>query len=159
MNGKEIVWLPKDIAAKLKGIEETKLIDAVITEYIKQSRQNIRDEISYLDDDVLQFKAAMTKAKIDFSEAKDVQLSLFTKIWQTHEDDIRILRAKVSQVKEVIAPLRIEIEQLKGLMGSVRMHEVDDLLKTMNQINNSFYGETGNILRFLFDNYKNPKAE
>ena len=153
---KEIVWLPKSLANKIKGMEDGKLMEAEIIKYFDESKRNMQIEIEALDDCVLQYRGLMTKAKKAFQEAKEEQLDSAYALWEKFEDDMKGLRDFVGKAKNELAPLKNELVEIKAMMSEVDRWGLKELLGIIKEINGSYYSETNNILRFLLNNYKKP---
>src|SRR5688572_20798439 len=89
---KEIVWLPKSLAEKVKQITDGKLLELEILKYAEESKSSLRQDIESIEEDVLQYRAFMVKAKNAFKEAKDEQLDASYALWEKFEDDLKGLR-------------------------------------------------------------------
>lgn len=153
---KEIVWLPAGLAKKVKDIQDVKYLEDEIVKYVEQSKRNFKIEIESIDEDILQYRAFMIKAKNAFKEAKDEQLQASYDLWEKYEDDLTKIRDYVSTAKQAVTPLKQELDEIKRLMQEIDKYGIKDLLELIKEINSHYYGETANMLKFLFDNYKKP---
>lgn len=156
---KDLVWLPKSLADKIKQIEDGRLLEAEIMRYAEQSKENLRIETESIEGDVLQYRAYMVKAKNAFKEAKEEQLTAAYALWEKFEDDMKGLREYVTKAKGAIEPLKNELLQVKQLMGEVDKWGIRELLSIVKELNSNYYSESNNMLRFLLNNYKKPNSE
>ena len=157
---KEIVWLPKKLADKVKGYqEEGKPYENIILQYLDESKNEVKSNLETLDEDVLQYKALMVKAKNAFKEAKEEQLSQSYEIWEDFDKELVSVRSKVEEMKNTISPIKSEIEDIKKLLDGVSSWEIEKFLEVIKEVSNylAYEGDTAKILRFLFDNYKKDK--
>jgi chromosome segregation ATPase len=153
---KELVWLPKSVAKQVQEVIDEKAKETVIFALIEDSKRDIQISLESLEDDVIQYKGAMIRARKAFEEAKNEQLTANYEMWEVFEKDLPSVEAKVQKMKEKIAPLKKELDELKTLMDSVRKYEIQDLLESVESVSRhlSYDGDTGKLLRFLFENYK-----
>lgn len=71
---REIVWLPKSLAIKVKEVDDVKAIEELILNHVAECKGTLAAEVDNMDDDIIQFRAHMIRAKNAFVEAKDVHL-------------------------------------------------------------------------------------
>lgn len=154
---KEYVFIPKKLAEKIKDLESDKQMEDTIIGYYNQSRRELQGELDCLDEDVIQYKANMMKARQAFREAKEEQLDANYELWEKFDADIKGVSAYVAKATSQLQPLKAELSQLKELMNQIDKWEIEKLVGLIDKLNSSFYGETGNILKFLFENYKSQR--
>lgn len=154
MEEKELVWLPKSLAERIKGFTDNSEYEAAIVKYIEESKADFKINIESIEEDVLQYKAFMIKAKNAFREAKEEQLNASYELWDKFDGDLSKVRDYVSRVRKEIEPLKKDIEQLNSEISKISKWEIEGLLKLLQEINGQMYGETANMIKFLFDNYK-----
>lgn len=153
---KELVWLPASLAKRIKDIQDTKYLENEIVKYTEETKRNFKTEIECIDEDVLQYKAFMIKAKNAFKDAKDEHLNASYELWEKYETDLTKVRQYVNTVNLAIEPLKKELNDVKNLMQEIDKYGIKDLLELIKEVNSHYYGETANMLKFLFDNYKKP---
>jgi hypothetical protein len=151
---KELVWLPKDVAEKVLQLEEAKKSGDLVLEYIEQAKRDLNISLESLDEDVIQFKAQMISARKKFEEAKTVELAANYEVWEKFDLEKAGIRKKAQDLKQELQPMIDELNQVKRLMSEINSYDISNLLKIIKEVNQSFYGETGNVLTFLFNNYK-----
>lgn len=156
---KEIVWLPKSLAKKLKDNTEKSMEEELILKYIDDSKKDIGYSLESLDEDVLRFKASMIRAKNAFKEAKDEQLEANYKLWEDYDKDLSVVREKMDSLKNLIKPVREEVENLNEEINKIRVWDIKELLDTLGTISSilSYDNEQSRVIKYLFENYK-PKA-
>lgn len=154
MEEKDLVWLPKSVAARIKELEKASEQGDLVLEYVEQSKRDLKTSLESLEDDVIQYKAQMISARKKFEEAKNAELDANYAMWEKFDVEKSTLKRKVGDAVGELKPLVDELNNVKKLMGEIRSYDIENLVKLINQLNGNFYGETGNILKFLFDNYK-----
>lgn len=153
---KEFVYLPKSMANKIKSAETDKTKLNIIDDYIRESKQEIKNNLESLESDVVQYKAMMLKAKEAFREAKEEQLNASYKLWEKFDKELAEVRTKVEKVKEEIMPIKKILEETKDLLNNINTYQVENLFKSIKEIGNeiSYNSTNGKILKFIIDNYK-----
>lgn len=153
---KELVWLPKELADKVKALDNGDAYESEILKFVDDSRRSLKSDIAVLDEEVLMYRAAMVKAKQALRKAFEEEMQDFEELWATHSDQFVGIRDKAKGVVDQLQPIKKELQDLKALMNDVQTWDVERLLKLLDQVN-VYVGQqsdTGNILKFLFDNYK-----
>jgi phage shock protein A len=153
---KELVWLPLELAKKVKDLTDAKAIENEILKYVADFKLSLRTDMEQVDEDIIRYKASMIKAKQMFREVCETEMADFENLWATHADDLARVKRKVEQVKEAISPIRSELQELKTNMNSIREWDVKGLLDVLEKVSYHINsnGPTGSILQFLFENYK-----
>lgn len=153
----DLVWLPESLAKKLKEVQDDKLIEDMILEYINETKTYLQTDIKNFEDEVLIYRGSMIKAKQAFKEAKDEQLNAMYALWEKSEKDIEQIRDLVGKAKKELEPLKKELDEIKILMSSIDKFGIQNLLEIIKELNSHYYGETKDIINFLFKNYKREK--
>jgi predicted RNase H-like nuclease (RuvC/YqgF family) len=155
---KELVWLPKEVAARVKQLEDAKKSGDLVLEYVEQSKRDLKTSLESLEDDVIRFKSQMISARKKFEDAKNVELEANYAVWEKFDLEKSSIRKKAGELKDELKPMIDELKQVKQLMDQINTYDIQRLLTIIKDLNHSFYGETGNILTFLFNNYKKNDA-
>ena len=117
---KDLVWLPKSVANKVKQLETVEEADRLVQEYIKTKRQDFNRELENLDDDVLIFKGSCLKHRQELKKVYVEQSELLDKLWEDCGDmGSKIHRHAVALAAE-LAPLTAEVKNLKASIDEVR---------------------------------------
>ena len=158
MNDKELVWLPKDLAERLKSLEPDE-IEKLVLGYIDETRLDYKQGLEALEDDVLTYKAIGVKIKNDFRDVKNEHLKTVYDIWEDIDKDIPAVRNKVDRIISELKPLKDEINQINKVVSQIRTFDIKKLIEFIDFFISNVYGETENILKYLMDTYKTPKKE
>ena len=117
---RDLVWLPKSVADKVKQLETVEEADRLVQEYIKTKRQDFNRELESLDDDVLIFKGSCLKHRQELKKVYVEQSELLDKLWEDCGDmGSKIHRHAVALAAE-LAPLTAEVKNLKASIDEVR---------------------------------------
>jgi hypothetical protein len=157
---KEFVYLPIDLAKKVKGLEDVKEIENEILKYVADSKLSLRQDIANIDDEIVVYKASMIKARQSFKTAMDEEFAEWEKLWEEKSGLYDKIQAANRKFKDSTSVLKQELDSVKQVMQSIDKWDIEALLGTIETISShlSYNGETGKILKFLFDNYKRPTA-
>lgn len=153
---KEFVYLPKELAEKIKQIQDSKVIESIIIDYIDESKREIQANLENLDDDVIKYKGLMLKAKKAFEDAKNEQLTASYALWEKFEDERPNTTEKIESIVNLLNPLVNKLEEVNSLMAKVNLYDLEKFLKILSEISNlvGYNGQTAELLKFLFENFK-----
>lgn len=156
---KDLVWLPKSLAEKVKQLEEGREQEKLVLTYLEESKSSLKADLETLDEDVAIYVGLMTKARQSFEKAKNEQLNSAYTTWEKFDEELGELRKKVKTVSEEVKPIKDELEQVNELLRQVHSWEINDLLKTVEALRGHLSGdrETAKILRFLYKTYGKTK--
>lgn len=156
---KELVWLPVSLVKKLKRTQDKGEQETLILKYIDESERDIQYSIESLEDEVVRYKGAMLKARKAFEEAKNEQLGANYAMWEKFEEELPSLEKKIETVKDLVAPVANQIEDLEKTLEKLQTYRIEDLLKLIENINRElcYDSNTSKILKFLVKEYK-PEA-
>lgn len=154
---KDLVWLPKSVAAKVKLVETVEEADNMIQEYIKTKRQDFTRELENLDDDVLIFKGVCLKHRQELKKVYDEQTDLLDKLWEDcgdmgskiHEHAVA-LAAELAPLTAEVKNLKSSIEEVKRLIGQVDFYPQQTFIQTVESIAR-MDDKTKGLLRDLLD--------
>lgn len=150
------LYLPASQAKRLKDVTDGK-IDGFIEEYIAESKRELKISLDAMDDDIVTYKAGMISAKKEFQEAKDEALKANWDLWDEFDDQQKSIRAKSEECVKELKPLTDELLKISNLLSNIKKWEIEGFLEMINDIKSSLYGENGNIIKFLIENYKRPE--
>ena len=117
---KDLVWLPKSVANKVKQLETVEEADRLVQEYIKTKRQDFNRELENLDDDVLIFKGSCLKHRQELKKVYVEQSELLDKLWEDCGDMGSKIRRHAVALAAELAPLTAEVKNLKASIDEVR---------------------------------------
>jgi hypothetical protein len=148
---KEIVWLPKKLADKVKALENS---DNFVDDYIEQSRTEIRANLDTFDSEIIEYRANMIKARKAFEIAKDEMIKASYEIWDKFQDDKKSLCSMATELTNGLLPLTNELKKINDMINGLDEYKIKGLVNLVKAFNNECYGENAKILKFLMDNYK-----
>lgn len=153
---KEICWLPRSLALKIKSLENGASEEAEVLKYLSDTKRSFRQDIEALDDDVLQYRASMIRAKNALKEAFETELTDFEKVWEQHADQFAKIKQRAMQTVEDLKPVKAALKEVADEMSKIDRWNIESLLETIKKVENHLDtdGSTGKVLKFLFENYK-----
>lgn len=150
---RDLIWLPRSLAGKVKELESPQQMEALILEFIEQSKQDIKISLDSLDESLITYKAQMISARNRFEEAKNKELEANCAMWEKFEDERPRIQEKVKSLISELEPLKKELDGINKSIKNIETYDIERLLKIIKEINSNFYGETANVLQFLMQNY------
>ena len=157
MEEKDLVWLPKSVAVKVKQIETVEEADSMIQEYIKTKRQDFTRELENLDDDVLTFKGVCLKHRQELKKVYDEQSDLLDRLWDDCGDmgskihrHAKSLAAELAPLTAEVKSLKASIEEVKKLIGQVDFYPQQTFIQTVESVAR-MDDKTKGLLRDLLD--------
>lgn len=153
----ELVWLPKALASKIE--QQKKKGDGyedIIIGYLDDSRAEVKNNLELLEDDVLQYRGLMVKAKQEFQKAKDEQLKASYDLWEKFDEELPKLRDKVEKANKELAPIAESVKDLRTSLDNISLYQLKELNELLESISRHLGndGHTGKILKYLVKNYK-----
>ena len=146
---KELVWLPKKLANQVQALENP---DNFVKEYIEESKREIKNNLDNLDDDIIQYKAAMISARQKFKEAKDEVLKANYEVWEKFEDDNKELHRMRDVLLNQLRPIKKEVDEIKESLRSISTYQMKDLLELLEKIGYALQdSQTREVLKTLID--------
>jgi len=162
---KDLVWLPKSIADKVKQLETVEAADKLIQEYIKTKRQDFIRELENLDDDVLIFKGVCLKHRQELKKVYVEQSELLDRLWEDCGDmgskihrHAVALAAELTPLTAEVKNLKASIEEVKRLIGQADFYPQQTFVSTVESIAR-MDDKTKGLLRGLLDLKKAEKEE
>ena len=157
MEEKDLVWLPKSVADKVKQIETVEEADRLIQEYIQLKRESFKHELDNLDDDVLIFKGACLKHRTELKKVYNEQSDLLDKLWEDCGDmgskihrHAAALAAELEPLTAEVKSLKSSIEEVKRLIGQVDFYPQQTFIQAVESIAR-MDDKTKGLLRDLLD--------
>lgn len=128
--------------------------DIIFKKYFEEVRSEFKTDLESLDDETTRFKASLIKARCDFKQVKDEELQTFYNIWENFDIEIQKLRDKVAEVKEIMNPVKKEIEEINKVLTEIDIWRMNGVVDVVEKFRN-LYGTEKKIMEFLINNYKN----
>lgn len=152
---KDIVWLPKSLAEKVKNVTDDKALEREILSYVEETGKYLRGDVEAMEEQIVVYKAQMIKARNAFKEAKDAELDAMYSLWEKYEEDLSKVKKLVAKGQEILKPLLDDMKQMQSLANSVDQWSINALLETIQKFA-TLYGEQREVFSFLLENYKKP---
>lgn len=151
---KELVWLPKSLAAKVEALKDS---DNFVEEYIEQSKREINTNLESFDNEIISYKANMIKARKEFQIAKDEMIQANYEMWEKFDEERKSTYNLAEKMVETLKPLKDELVEIQKLMDGIHKWRIEDLLKMLKEINGCAPegSKTRDMLVFLMENFKN----
>ncbi len=147
------LYVKESIANQLEAIDKGDWGNFV-EEYIEESKRDLKVSMDYMDDEIIEYKAAMINARKKFKEAKEEMLSANYAMWEEFDNQKRDIRNKAESVVKELEPLKGELDKISNLMYGIDRFGIERFLEILEKIKNHLYGEDRNILEFLVKHYK-----
>lgn len=151
MDEKELVWVSKDLAKKIKSLENS---DNFVLEFIEESKKDLKANFDAIDDEIIQYKANMIKAREAFRIAKDEMLSANYEIWEKFDTDRKSLYGAANLLVEKLKPLKDELATISDLMNKIDKWGIQSFVESLDKIIYLINSDKKEILQFLINNYK-----
>lgn len=152
-NEKDLIWLPKQLAQKIKDVEDVKKLEAEIISYCQEVEQSLKTDVECMDDTIIQFKANLIKAKTEFKKAKDEELDAMYKLWEDYDVELSKTRKQVETAKASLEPLKKELQEVKALIQGFDTWGMKDLFETVKNFTD-LWGRNKEVFEFLMKNYQ-----
>jgi predicted nuclease with TOPRIM domain len=124
MKEKDLVWLPKDLADKVKEFEDKEeLKNALVLEYIDKTKRDISQSIEMLDDDVLCYRGKLASYRNALKEAYSEEYDKTYEAWEDAQN-------KLKDFDIMILPLKQSLQSLSS--------DVVDIASRINNMQKSF---------------------
>jgi len=152
---REFVYVPKSLAKKIKELEDGKVKEDLILEYLDKSRKEVKANLETLEDDVIQYQGIMIKAKQTFEKAKNEQLTASYDLWERFDKEMPKLQKKIETITSQIEPIANQIIELNEALDKIHSYQIKDLVELLKEVSSclEYDGNTGKILKFLVTNY------
>lgn len=156
----ELVWLPKSLAKKITDAKDptSQEMLALINGYIDKTRKNYKDNLEYLDEDIIMFRGLLVGVKKQYEEALNSQLSSEYKLWENIDEQRPKLKKKIEVLTDDLKPLTESLKEIDGLLKSINSWEIGKLVEQVSFLSSALNGETGKMIRFICQKYK-PKPK
>lgn len=148
------LYLPKNLAIQVKGLEEGRTKEELVLKYIEESKDDIKVTLESFDEDVIMYKAQMISLRKKFEEAKNAELEANYKMWEQFDLEKVELKKKIGTAVSELKPLIEEFKLLKALINDINLYKIDDLTNSISKLSASMKdNEHVEILKFLFEKY------
>ncbi len=147
------LYVKESIANQLEAIDKGDWGNFV-EEYIEESKRDLKVSMDYMDDEIIEYKAAMINARKKFKEAKEEMLEANYAMWEEFDNQKKNIQSKAEEMVKELGPLKGELNRIAILMHGIDTFKIERFLEILEKIKNHLYGEDRNILEFLLKNYQ-----
>jgi hypothetical protein len=147
------LYVESDIANKFEAITNDDALNKEILSYVDKTRNELKDYVQEMDENVLLFKAQMITARDAFKKAKQEELDAFYSIWEKYDEDIASHKIKVKQLQEGMKPLFEDFKSLQSLMNNCNVYAAERVFSLIEKFNN-FDEKEKEMMKFFINNFK-----
>lgn len=153
---RDLVWLPKELAARIKELEGLEALETEIKKYVAETYSSLKIDVESMDEEIVQYRAYMIKARDAFKKAKDEELDAFYGLWEKYDTDLGKVRQYVASAKKELQPLLDELKEVKKAVEGVETWGLERLTKAVKGAAD-LYGQEKEMFMFLVNNWRKPK--
>lgn len=161
---RELVWLPADLAAKVKGANDRKAYEDALYELIRSRKLNMEQELSNLNDDVAVFRGACTSYRTALEKVVREEADKMDELAEKAGEVMSSLRKSFKDfAAQSMEPLTRQIQQTERAVEAVKRwkdsfyltipHELTRLSECLARMDEP----TKQILRDLLDRGRQDK--
>ena len=152
MSEKDLVWLPKELADKVKDLTDTDALNREILKFLEETKADLRVTVESIDEDILLYRAKMIQARDAFKKAKDEELEANYTLWENYESDIKKTREYVKTATDVLKELTKEVQELNRAFSVINTDRALGFLTVLQQIQN-FNKDEQSFARFIITEF------
>ena len=158
MSEKDLIWLPKELADKVKDLTDADALNREILNYLEESKADLRITVESIDEDILLYRAKMIQARDAFKKAKDEELDANYKLWEKYEEDIKTTKEYVTSAASLLKELTKEVQELNKAFSVIDTDRALGFLNVLQQIQNFNKDEQG-FAKFIISEFNKNKAQ
>ena len=161
MEDKDLVWVPKELAEKIKAYNDPfhdKVVN-LMEKYIDESKDEWKINLKLLEEDLVMYRGLMVKTKKEFEKAKNEQCSAAYELWGKFEKDLPKTQEKIDKAVKLLNPLEEKLNTIVTSIKQINTFDIERLVKLISKLDSilACSGATNDIMMFLMNNYKNKK--
>ena len=150
-NEKQIVWLPMELAEKVKAVTSEEGIDKIVMDHIEKTKSGMTEDIDCLEEDVLRYKALLVGIRTKLKEAYKTHATELEKVWDNHAENLGVMEKKV---KQLVKTLDAKLREIEGQCRKVSSWEIDNFVESIRKLDEALKGSSGDMLKFVVENFK-----
>lgn len=151
------LYLPKDLIKQLEGFKDNyKLQSDVIKTFYESEKNNLKQELSQLDDELLKYKAYLLKSRELYKEASDLHYQKLEEFWNEVYKGLPEFKNKVKNISDSLIPLTEELSKVKKAIEGISTYEIKNLIEIVTLVDN-LSPEKIKMFNYLIDNFKKEK--
>lgn len=152
-------WVSDETKKALEEANDPETKERILYEKAQEQKKKMQTDLDMLSDDVMRYKGLLAGYRQEFKEVQKEHAKKMEDIWHDFEEIRTKHKKKADRLAEDLSPLKEELKNLGDMLRNLDTYNLQDLTKTIKEINSNFYGETKEILKFLFENYYDDSKE
>lgn len=165
MSDKELLWVEKEFAEKVKQAESVSAQASVVDEILQYKKRNMEYELQELEENMLVFKSVC----LNFRKELDKVADLEDEKLQTIIDRTCDIHSKVKQqskeiakglqpITETLNNLESKLNKLSDKIDGINLYKVSNLLNSLERIN-TLDENSKDMFKFLVQSYTKTEGE
>jgi len=151
---KNLVWLPRSLAEKIKPIEDGKKVEEEIMKYFNSAKEEISMQVKSLDDEVIRYRGFMISAKQQFKEVTDNMLEESYSMWEDWAEKMPKLNEEVEKFRNLFNPIHDDLVEIDKMMRDIDTYGLNKFMEMIEFMERLQGNNTTEMLKFLVNNYK-----
>lgn len=159
MSDKELVWVEKEFADKLKLAEGFKAQSEIVDEILSQKKLDMENELRHLEDDMLVFKSVCLNFRKELdkvADAEDEKLEqIINRTCEIHDKVIaqsKEISKSFQPIDQTLHELSGKVEKINRQLDDINTHKMDNFLSIVERVEKMDEGSK-KMLKFLMDRY------
>lgn len=131
-----------------------------IDKFKKEVKDDFKNNLESIEEDVVVFRAYMLKAKDSYKKALQEELDGMYKVWEEFDLKRSDNKKKIDIILSDLKPIKTELESIKQLINEIDSAapkwQLTGMLDTFTKLNNLMSdASVSSIAKFVIENYKN----
>ena len=153
---REIVWLPEELAKKVKDLEDKDLRYDLVSKYVDEAKLDMKYAVEGIDEDVVVFKASMIRIRTEFKKVVAEQVADMEKLWETHDKKSSDIKNKVETLVAKLKPVTEELNAINALFSKIGTYNLEKVVETLQKVSN-LYGKEKDMIQFVIEHFGEKK--
>jgi uncharacterized coiled-coil DUF342 family protein len=152
---KEYVYISKDLAERIKTMEDFKLENEDISKIFADFKFEVENYTESIEDAVASFRRQSKKLKEGFKEVIEQECEGLNQLWEEMDSKRYEISKKVKEVRETVNDSRNDIKELKSSIDGLSIYGLSSFIELVEKIN-YMNDSDKELLARMFD-YKRAK--
>lgn len=160
MSDKELVWVDKEFADKIKNAEGVTEQAKIVDEILLSKKRNMENELQYLDENLLVFKSVCLNFRKELDKVADAENEKLNEIINRTCEIHGKVKAQSKEISKSFQPidqtlyeLSGKVEKINRQLDDIKTHKMDNFLSIVERVERMDEGSK-KMLKFLMDEYK-----
>ena len=157
------MYLPEEVANAVEKVYNSAndpLADEyvkILNEWVKKVRVNWKDNVEQLDEELTVYRATLISITKQYKTALEANLDNNYAVWEEVNKQIPSIREKTQVVLDTLKPVELELKTICGYIDKLNEWKLSKFLDTLANIRSCLDGETGTMIKFLFEKFEVKK--